>query len=143
MDAHDRANVAAFARCHGEDVRQSMPPYLFWYAGRDAVATVFARFIDPGSPDYPGHLRLLPTGANLQPAVVGYLRGPGDRDTGSWAFPVLSVDQGQIAEIVWFGTDFLDAFGQQQTLRPRRVSPPTYGIGSRSDEFRTLRGLNR
>jgi RNA polymerase sigma-70 factor (ECF subfamily) len=116
MDAHDRADVAAFTALLTEDVRQAMPPYLWWYQGRDAVATIFVRYIDPGSPDYPGHLRLVPTAANRQPAAAGYLRRPGDTEYRLFGLDVLEVQDGLVAGIVSFGVDLLAGFGLPQTL---------------------------
>jgi RNA polymerase sigma-70 factor, ECF subfamily len=110
------ADVAAFTALLTEDARQAMPPYLWWYEGRDAVATIFARYIDPGSPDYPGHLRLVPTAANRQPAAAGYLRRPGDTEYRLFGLDVLEVQDGLVAGIVSFGVDLLAAFGLPQTL---------------------------
>jgi RNA polymerase sigma-70 factor, ECF subfamily len=110
------ADVAAFTVLLTEDARQAMPPYLWWYEGRDAVATIFARYIDPGSPDYPGHLRLVPTAANRQPAAAGYLRRPGDTEYRLFGLDVLEVQDGLVAGIVSFGVDLLAAFGLPQTL---------------------------
>jgi RNA polymerase sigma-70 factor, ECF subfamily len=113
MDAHDRADVAAFTALLTEDARQAMPPYLWWYEGRDAVATIFARYIDPGSPDHPGHLRLVPTAANRQAAAARRYRVSALRLFG---LDVLEVQDGLVAGIVSFGVDLLAAFGLPQTL---------------------------
>jgi RNA polymerase sigma-70 factor (ECF subfamily) len=78
MDAHDRAEVAAFAALLREDARQAMPPHPLWYDGREAMVTLFARYIHPTSPNYPGHLRFVAAAANRQPAVAVYLRREGD-----------------------------------------------------------------
>lgn len=111
MDAHDRADIAAFTALLTEDARQAMPPYLRWDEGRDAVATIFARYIDPDSPDYPSRLRLVPTAANRQPAAAGYLRRPGDTEYRLSGLDVLEVQGGLVAGIVSFGVDLLGAFG--------------------------------
>jgi len=116
MDAHDRGDVAGFTALLRADVHQ-MPPYLLWYeGGRDAVAAIFARYIDPGSPEYPGRLRLVPTAANRQPAAAGYLRRPGDTEYRLLGLDVLDVQGGLVVGIVSFGVDLLGAFGLPQTL---------------------------
>ena len=116
MDAHDRGDVAGFTALLRADVHQMMPPYLLWYEGRDAVAAIFARYIDPGSPEYPGRLRLVPTAANRQPAAAGYLRRPGDTEYRLLGLDVLDVQGGLVVGIVSFGVDLLGAFGLPQTL---------------------------
>jgi RNA polymerase sigma-70 factor, ECF subfamily len=116
MDAHDRADVTAFAALLREDVRQAMPPHLLWYDGRGAVATNFARYIDPGSPSYPGHLRMVPTAANRQPAAAVYLRRPDDSAYRLLGLSVLDVEDGLVVGIVSFGLDLLEAFGLPPTL---------------------------
>jgi RNA polymerase sigma-70 factor, ECF subfamily len=116
MDAHDRADVAAFAALLREDARQTMPPHLLWYDGREAVATVFARYIEPGSPNYPGQLRCVPTAANRQPAVAVYLRREGDGRYRLLGLNVLEVEAGQISAMTSFGVQLLGAFGLPQTL---------------------------
>jgi RNA polymerase sigma-70 factor, ECF subfamily len=102
VDAHDRADVAAFAALLREDVRQAMPPHLLWYEGRDAIATRFARYIDPDSPEYPGQVRLVPTVANRQPAAVTYLRRPDDSEHRLAGLNVLDVEGGLVVGIVSF-----------------------------------------
>ena len=121
MDAHDRADVAAFTALLREDVRQSMPPYPSWYEGRAAVAAVFARYIDPDSPDYPGHIRLVPTAANRQLAAAAYLRPPRSAEYRLLGLNVLDIDGGLVREIVSFGVDLLGRFG----LPPILESGPT------------------
>jgi len=109
IEAHDRADVAAFAALLRDDVRQAMPPHLLWYDGRDAVVTRFARYIDPDSPEYPGHVRLVPAAANRQPAAVTYLQRPGDREHRLVGLNVLDVEDGLVVAIVSFGVELLGA----------------------------------
>jgi RNA polymerase sigma-70 factor, ECF subfamily len=116
MDAHDRADVTAFAALLREDVRQAMPPHPLWYDGRASVATNFARYIDPGSPVYPGHLMMVPTAANRQPATAVYLRRPDDAAYRLLGLNVLDIEDGLIVGIVSFSPHLLKAFGLSQTL---------------------------
>src|SRR5919197_1052681 len=116
MDAHDRADVAAFAALLREDAHQAMPPHLLWYQGREAMTTLFARYIDPAAPNYPGHLRCVPTAANRQPAVAVYLRRKGDSRYRLLGLNVLEVEDGQVSGITSFGVQLLGAFGLPPTL---------------------------
>jgi RNA polymerase sigma-70 factor, ECF subfamily len=138
MDAHDRADVAAFAALLREDARQAMPPHPLWYDGREAMVTLFARYIHPTSPNYPGRLRFVATAANRQPAVAVYLRRESDDRHRLLGLNVLEIEQGQISAITSFGVELLGAFGLPQTLpatdefpvdrgpsRSRQVSRPT------------------
>jgi RNA polymerase sigma-70 factor, ECF subfamily len=138
MDAHDRADVAAFAALLREDARQAMPPHLLWYDGREAMVAVFARYIRPASPNHPGQLRFVAAAANRQPAVAVYLRREGDDRYRLLGLNVLEVEAGQISAITSFGVELLGAFGLPRTLPPtdefprgrgpsrgRQVSPPT------------------
>jgi RNA polymerase sigma-70 factor, ECF subfamily len=115
MDAHDRADVAAFTALLRADARQTMPPYPLWYDGREAVATVFARYIDPASPMYPGQLRCVPTAANRLPAVAFYLRRAGDSRYRLLGLDVLEIQDGQVSRIISYGVDLLGAFGLPST----------------------------
>jgi RNA polymerase sigma-70 factor (ECF subfamily) len=93
-----------------------MPPFLFWFDGRDALASAFARYIDPRNPEYPGNLRLVPTAANRQPAAAAYLRSAGDSTYRLIGLNVLDVDDGFIAGIISFGEPLLRRFGLPPTL---------------------------
>jgi RNA polymerase sigma-70 factor, ECF subfamily len=116
IEAHDRADVAAFAALLREDVRQAMPPFGFWFDGRDAVVTVFSRYIDASRPDYPGHLRLTTTVANRSPAAAAYVRRPGDDAYRLLGMNVLDVEDGLIARITSFGLPLIGAFDLPRTL---------------------------
>jgi RNA polymerase sigma-70 factor (ECF subfamily) len=116
IEAHQQADVAAFASILREDVRQVMPPHLLLYDGRDSVATRFTRYIDPDSPEYPGHIRLVPTAANRQPSAATYLRHPGGAEHRLIGLSVLDVEDGLVVGIVSFGVDLLGSFGLPPTL---------------------------
>ncbi|HEV8651618.1 MAG TPA: sigma-70 family RNA polymerase sigma factor [Actinomycetes bacterium] len=116
MDAHDRADVAAFAALLREDARQAMPPHPLWYDGREAMVTLFDRYIHPTSPNYPGRLRCVPTAANRQPAVAVYVRREGDDRYRVLGLNVLEIENGLVSAITSFGVQLLGAFGLPQTL---------------------------
>ncbi|MGH3021474.1 MAG: sigma-70 family RNA polymerase sigma factor [Gaiellaceae bacterium] len=116
VDAHDRADIAGLAELLREDALLTMPPQPLWYRGRDVIATFLAEFVEPGSPDYIGHFRLVPVRANRQPAAANYLRRPGDSVHRAITLDVLRVEQGKIVEIVAFPADLFPAFGLPPTL---------------------------
>ena len=68
-DAWERKDVDALVEMLADDARLAMPPWAKWYSGRDAVATFLRGWPLAARKRW----RLLPTGANGQPAVAGYL----------------------------------------------------------------------
>jgi len=103
MDAIERADVAAMAELLREDARATMPPTPTWHDGREAIMTAVTQSFHPASPHYVGQWRLLPTGANMQPACAGYLRRPGDTEYRAFALDVLRFEEGKLVEITAFG----------------------------------------
>jgi RNA polymerase sigma-70 factor, ECF subfamily len=95
--AFESGDASALAELLRQDVVLEMPPLLTWFSGHQTVtrfmaSRVFARF---------GAFRLVPVGANGQPAFAGYTRG----DDGSYhAHEVLvpTVTRTGIARIVVF-----------------------------------------
>jgi RNA polymerase sigma-70 factor (ECF subfamily) len=116
MDAHDRADVAAFSALLAEDARQAMPPNLLRYEGRNALTTLFANYIYPDSVHYPGPLRRVATAANRQPASATYLRRRRDTEFRLLGLDVLEIRDGQVAGIISFGVPLLGRFGLPPTL---------------------------
>lgn len=116
MDAHERADTAAFAELLSEDVRLTMPPLPFWFAGRAAVVTFAEDAFRPGSPLYQSEWRGVPTRANRQPAVAGYIRLPGESLFRAQVLNVLRVEDGKIAEITAFEPHLFPAFDLPLTL---------------------------
>lgn len=102
LDAVERADLAAVAHLLAEDVRTTMPPYLMWFQGRDAVLDALKASWDTGSPGYLGRFRMLPTRANRQPAVAAYVRRPGGFAYEAFAISVLRIENGRIAEATAF-----------------------------------------
>jgi RNA polymerase sigma factor (sigma-70 family) len=98
-------------------------PHLLWREGRDAIATRFARYIGPDSPEYPGQVRLVPTVANRQPATVTYLRRPDDSEHRLAGLNVLDVEGGLVVGIVSFGVELLGAAAPH--LPGRQRTAPT------------------
>jgi RNA polymerase sigma-70 factor (ECF subfamily) len=102
MDAVERGDVDAVAALLAEDVRTAMPPWPLWFQGRETVAAALAASWDPGSPDYVGRFRTLPTRANGHPAVASYTRGHGDAVHRPFAIAVLVIEAGFVVEATAF-----------------------------------------
>jgi len=68
-EAWERHDVDGLVALLAEDARMTMPPQPSWYQGRDAIGVFLGRF--PLAPDR--RFRLVPTGANGQPALAGYI----------------------------------------------------------------------
>jgi RNA polymerase sigma-70 factor (ECF subfamily) len=119
MDAVERADLAAVAELLARDVRTTMPPYPVWFQGRDAVLAALAASWDSGSPEYVGRFRMVPTGANHQPALAAYVRAPGGPAYRAFALAVLRIEDERIAEITAFHDPGLfPAFGLATALPP-------------------------
>ena len=71
--ALENADVTGLMRLLREDAELEMPPYLTWFAGREAVA----RFLESRFRGSRGAWRMVLTSANGQPAIATYLA---DRD---------------------------------------------------------------
>jgi RNA polymerase sigma-70 factor, ECF subfamily len=95
--AIEGADASALAELLRADAVLEMPPFLTWFAGRDAVAG----FVGSQLLSAPGDLRLVPVSANGQPAFAVYRRG----DRGAYhahALQVLTLAATRIARIVAF-----------------------------------------
>jgi RNA polymerase sigma-70 factor (ECF subfamily) len=110
--ALEAADVAALDAVLADDIRVTEPPHPMCYDGRDAVAPWFTRAVDAAH----GALRLVPVGANRQPAAANFLRRPGDSGFRAWRLDVLRVRRGAIAEITSFDASLFGAFGLPTTL---------------------------
>ena len=113
MDAHARADAAAVIGLLGADVRFSMPPELARYEGRAAVAAFFGELFGA---DNPGAWRLVPTGANGQPAAANYVRAWGESLYRATTLDVLRIEGGDLVEITTFDARVFPAFGLPPTL---------------------------
>ncbi|MBC6463931.1 sigma-70 family RNA polymerase sigma factor [Actinomadura alba] len=119
MDAMERADLAAVADLLAEDVRTTMPPWPMWFQGRDAVVAALAASWNADSPGYVGRFRMVPTRANLRPAVAAYVRGHGDRDHRAFAISVLRIEDDRIAEATAFhDLSLFPAFALPTVLAP-------------------------
>ena len=113
IDTHERGDAEAALALVREDIRVTMPPNAMRFDGRDALAPLLSQSIGP---DAIGAWRLLPTGANRQPAAASYLRAPGDSEFRAFKLDILRIEGGAIAEITTFGSELFPAFGLPPTL---------------------------
>jgi RNA polymerase sigma-70 factor, ECF subfamily len=106
--AWERNDVDTVVAMLAEDARMTMPPLPSWYSGRDQVAAFLRRYALADIK----HWRLLPTSANGQPALAGYLW---DQETGTfmpYCLYVLTLRDAHIEEITAFvGPEALQRFG--------------------------------
>jgi RNA polymerase sigma-70 factor (ECF subfamily) len=97
VQAFERADTNELARLLREDAVLEMPPVPAWFSGRDDVVRFFSMHVLTE----PNLHRLARTGANGQPAVAVYRRGPGDQFE-AHAIQVLSVAAAHISRIDTF-----------------------------------------
>ncbi|HZK51556.1 MAG TPA: sigma-70 family RNA polymerase sigma factor [Actinomycetota bacterium] len=112
IDAVEREDFEAFALLLRDDARLLMPPFEAWYQGRDAIVTFMKGFASA----FDGHTRLVPTGANMQPALAFYLQRPGDSEHRALSLNVFKFEDGALVEIVAFDADIFPAFGLPTAL---------------------------
>jgi RNA polymerase sigma-70 factor (TIGR02960 family) len=110
---HERGDADAALALVREDIRVTMPPYAMCYDGRAALVPLLRQAIGP---EAIGAWRLLPTGANRQPAAASYLRAPGDTEFRAFKLDILRIADGRIAEITTFGAELFPEFGLPETL---------------------------
>jgi RNA polymerase sigma-70 factor, ECF subfamily len=114
------ADVTAFMQLLRADAELEMPPYLTWFAGREAVA----RFLAARTGSARDAWRMVLTGANGQPAIATYLR---DRDGihRAHSIQVLTIAGAGIARIVSFlDPGLFAAFGLPQEQPATAVTAP-------------------
>ena len=94
--AWESADLERFVALLKEDAVYSMPPWREWYRGRSSISDFFGAVW----PAYRG-FRLLPVGANLQPAFALYSLGA----EGRWnahSIQLLDLDGGGVFGITMF-----------------------------------------
>jgi RNA polymerase sigma-70 factor, ECF subfamily len=117
MEAFERSDADAVAALMHVDVRVTMPPWPFWFLGRDVLRAALADSFDPVSPTHPGHLRLVPAAANRQPTLAAYVKAPGDTRYRPFGISLLRIEDGLVAELTAFeGPELFEAFGLPPAL---------------------------
>ena len=99
VDAWESVDVPRLVALLREDVLMTMPPAPVLFRGRQAIGDFFSTVPAGGALD---QIRLLPTRANRQPALGGYVL---DREAGlyrAYGLMVLTLDGDAIAEITGF-----------------------------------------
>jgi len=97
LDAWERLDVGALAALLKSDATYTMPPRAEWYQGRAAIRAFF-EWAWPGYHDF----RVLPTGANGQPAFAAYSRTRPGEPWRAHSLHVLALDGEAIGEITLF-----------------------------------------
>jgi RNA polymerase sigma-70 factor (ECF subfamily) len=97
-----------------DDATVTMPPEPLEYQGREAIRTFLH---DRMPPRPPGHVELVPSRANGQPAFAYYTRDPSCGIARCGGLFVLTLDEAGISAITRFGdTGLLRHFGLPRTL---------------------------
>ena len=102
--AWERVDIDGLVELLREDAVLAMPPEPIWFAGAKAVGEFFATV--PAEGDLT-RIKLVPTRANLRPAVAAYFDGQ------AYGIMVFELEAGRIAEIVGFAdaAKSFDRFG--------------------------------
>ena len=136
-EGHDLDGFVALLK---EDATFTMPPWLQWYAGREAIGSFFALAWKAC-----GGVRLVPTAANRQPAFALYVRAGADAPWAAYSMQVLTLEHGMISALTLFvepvGPRLFSAFGLPLVLadeaRAGLPSTPHHVpsvIGGRADQ---------
>jgi RNA polymerase sigma-70 factor (ECF subfamily) len=96
--AFERADMTTLSSLLHRDAVLEMPPWLSWFAGRDAVQRFFAAI---WARRKPASWRMVPTGANRQPGAAAYVRGE-DGVLRGHSVQVFTIARGEITRIVAF-----------------------------------------
>ena len=124
LDAWQRHNVNGFVALLKEDATVTMPPWREWFVGRETIGSFFGAAWKTCN-----GLRLVPIGANGQPAFAVYELSSGpDARWAAHSIHVLSLDQETISTITMFvpptGPDLFKSFGLPLILPDVDASSP-------------------
>jgi RNA polymerase sigma-70 factor, ECF subfamily len=112
LKAWEGHDVDGFVALLQEDAEVTMPPWLQWFVGREAVRSFFAMAWKTC-----GGMRLLPTSANGQPAFAVYERSATSGIWGAHSIHVLTVTHRKITALTLFlDPKLFSAFGLSQML---------------------------
>ena len=110
LQAWEGLEVDNFVALLKEDATYTMPPLPQWYAGRQPIRN----FFEWAWKLYDG-FRLIPTGANRQPAFAAYSRSNPDAPWTAHSLQVLTLTDDRIAALTLFakpeGPRLFSAFG--------------------------------
>jgi RNA polymerase sigma-70 factor (ECF subfamily) len=115
--AFENADIAALTALLHDDAEMEMPPIPAWFAGREQIVAFLASHVLRR----PGDFRMIPVGANGQPALACYMRDQ-DGVHRAHAIAVLTLAGSRIARVVSFNDARLfPAFGLPQVAPPASV----------------------
>jgi RNA polymerase sigma-70 factor, ECF subfamily len=112
MAAYDRSDAAALTSLLCEDARQTMPPALMWFDGRDSMVAHHRRLLDGSL----GAFRFVPVMANRQFAAAAYLQTRRGGEFRLSGLNVFRIEEGMIAEITSFGPELCAPFNLPTTI---------------------------
>jgi RNA polymerase sigma-70 factor, ECF subfamily len=109
VEAWERTDIAGLVELLRKDAVMAMPPDPVWFAGPAAIGEFFATV--PGEGEL-SRVKLVPTRANLRPALAAYFDGQ------AFGIMVFEIEDGRIAEIVGFAdaVRIYDRFGLPELL---------------------------
>jgi len=119
VSAWEAGDIEALVSMLTEDAIHSMPPWVAWFKGRDALRTVYRNYEAWVGPPGPGVFRILPTSLNGELGFAEYLREEPDGPYRALAFTVatLNRDGTRITEKVSFvRPDLFIALGFPQSI---------------------------
>ena len=115
LQAWEEHDLDGFVTLLEEEATYTMPPMPQWYAGRQAIHVFFAQVW----PSY-GGFRLIPTGANRQPAFAAYSRPNASAPWVAHSIQVLTLGHVGISALTLFvkpeSPRLFEVFGLPRTL---------------------------
>jgi RNA polymerase sigma-70 factor, ECF subfamily len=113
VTAWERNDVDAVVSMLAEDARMTMPPLPSWYSGREQIAAFLRRYALADIKRW----QLIPTSANGQPALAGYLWDEQAEGFMAYCLYVLTVRESKIEEITAFVTpETFQRFGLPESI---------------------------
>ena len=110
--AFEDADIAGLIELFKKDVVWEMPPFPEWFVGADVVVRLILAQCGPA----PGDIRMVPAGANAQPAFGLYMRDE-DGVHRAYQLQVLSVARDGVAHVsAFFDTSLFPLFGLAERL---------------------------
>lgn len=111
--AWERNDVDAVVSMLADDARMTMPPLPSWYSGRVQVATFLHGYALAENKRW----QLVPTSANGQPALAGYLWDENTEAFMPYCLYVLTLAEAQIDEVTAFVTpEVFQRFGLRKSI---------------------------
>lgn len=117
--AMEHKDIAGIVELCAEDALWEMPPFVGWYRGAEAIG----RLIDVNCPAGPDELRMVPTGANGQPAFGVYILTE-ENVFLPFQLQVLELRDGAVAHVTaFFDLALFPLFGLPDAVTEDATSP--------------------